>query len=86
MHRLLLTSIGNHPRLIEELLEETALSFYEPANTEKTALLATAISRVRSAGDDTLKTPVLLVTSDCLEILEVLKQRIESCGGRARLE
>jgi len=83
--KLFLTQIGNHRKLILELLQEMSEYFYVPGAADNCLRLSAAVSKVHSMEGSTFDTPILLLVSESTAELIRWKGKIEENGGTAIL-
>lgn len=84
--KLFLCCVGNHRKLILDLLNEMAEIFFDSSNQENSRRLASAVSAVRSLDSERIEPPLLLLSSTSPAALSHWKNRIEANGGEARIE
>ena len=83
--KLLLTHIGNHRKLILELLQEMTEYFYVPGAADNSIRLSAAVSEVNSLQGKTVEPPILLLVCESSAELLRWKEKIEENGGTAVL-
>lgn len=83
--KLFLADIGNHGKLILQLLQEMTEYFYAPGAADNSLRLSAAVSKVNSMEERTVDPPILLLVSESTAELIRWKGKIEENGGTAIL-